>query len=467
MTMTALVRAAALLVSLLSILPCARADALTDHPGRWLGKLTLPSGQVLPIGAEFFTRADGAPWAKIASPDQFVYDVPVKAITHEADDALVLDAGAARMQLRWKVDHFEGEWRQGPTPLPLQLRQVADFPMRVRPQTPQPPFPYREETLAIRSTGGVVLGATLTVPRAPAHPNVVVLVAGSGPQSRHVNNAGHAMFDVLADALARQGLAVLRYDKRGIASSTGDYDGHTLVDLQDDAYAVLQALASRKQFARIGLVGHSEGSQIAAAVAARHPQSVDFLVSLGGVGMSGFDLLLQQDSQWARDHGATPEDLARVMPYVRTYYETVLATADGQPRVAALKAVHAALAPRDQDLIRKLEMNGGTLSPDMAAQAFLPVSLRTDTTRDWSMVRCPVLVLSGSLDHQVPPRDNVDGIVAALKAGGNGKVAASVLPSLNHLFQTARSGAEDEYAQIDETMAPLAMKKIADFARAR
>lgn len=143
--------------------------------------------------------------------------------------------------------------------------------------------------------------------------------------------------------------------------------GHTLADLEDDAYAALRALAARKQFGRIGLVGHSEGSAIAAAVAARHPKAVDFIVSLGGVGMSGLDLELLEDQQWAVDHGAKSEEVKQIMPYVRKYYETVLAISDGEPRVAALGALYAELAPGEQELIKKYHMNEFTLSPDMAA----------------------------------------------------------------------------------------------------
>jgi pimeloyl-ACP methyl ester carboxylesterase len=471
--MTSRLRTAFLSLALLAALPCARADVLQDHPGHWMGDMKLPDGHILKMGAELFTRADGSAWASIASPDQGAYDIPVKAVTKEGNDGVLLDIGFGAMQLTWVRDHFQAEWRQGEDKLPIELRRVDAFPMPARLQTPHAPFPYRDETLAIRSKNGVMLGATLTLPRAGAgaragaKPTVVVVVGGSGPSTRHEEVAGHKLFDVLADHLARGGLAVLRYDKRGVARSTGDYASHTLADLEDDAYAVVEALAKRKQFASIGLAGHSEGSQIAAAVAARHPEAVDFVVSLGGVGLAGIDLMMLQDSQWARDHGATPEQLAQVLPYVRKYYDTVLATPDGEARIAALKAVYAALPQQDQDLVKTLSMNEGTLSPWMAAQPSLPVVLRTDPRQDWSKVRCPVLVLNGSLDHQVPPLEDQAGIVDALQAGGNRRVQASVLPSLNHAFQTARTGREDEYATIDETMAPAAMQKIADFARAQ
>lgn len=460
---TSCLRALALL-ALTALQPISQAGPLQDHPGYWLGDLTLPNDRVLRIGAELFIRADGSAWASIASPDQGVYDLPVKAIQTEPGDAIVLDAEVASLKLTWVQDHFHGEWRQGKKPLQLELRQVAAFPKKARPQTPKPPFPYKEEMLAIRSKDGVVLGATLTVPHAPARPNVVVLVAGSGPQTRHVDVGEHRQFDVLADHLARQGVAVLRYDKRGVARSTGDYYGHTLANLEDDLYAAVQALAARRQFSRIGLVGHSEGAQVAAAVAARHPKAIDFIVSMAGVGLSGFDFMLLQDRQAAKDNGARPEEVERIMRYVRKYYETVLATRDGAPRIAALKAVYSALSPQDQGLITKYKMNEVSLSPEYAANPALRVALVSNPQRDWRNVRCPVLVLNGSLDHQVPAEENAAGILAALKEGGNARVQSEVLPSLNHSFQTARTGAPEESAEIDETMAPAALQKIATFA---
>ena len=460
-------RIVALLIAFMALQPGARAGMLEDHPGYWLGDVTLPDGQLRKMGAEIFVRADGSTWASVAWPEQDVVNIPVKSIKPEPDGVLLLDLGAAQLTLAWRTDHFEGVWIQGQALPPAQMRQVASYPRRPRPQTPHAPFPYRNETVAIRSKDGVTLGATLSIPAAPTRPPVVVLVAGSGPQSRHVDNAGHQLFDVLADHLARQGVAVLRYDKRGIARSTGDYYGHTQPDLADDAYAAVQALAARKQFGAIGLVGHSEGSQVAAAVAARHPVDVRFVVSLAGVGLSGLELMLLQDRQYAIDNGASATDLLRIMPYVRAYYETVLATADGEPRIAALQAVLAARTPDDQALLKQYKINVGTLDPAMAAQPFLPVLLKSDPRKDWWRVRGPVLVLNGVLDHQVPAAENVAGIAEALAAGGNRAVVTALLPSLNHSFQTAQTGKEDEYARIDETMAPVAMQKVADFARKR
>ena len=381
----------------------------------------------------------------------------------DAGGGAVLDISIATLKLTWVGNHFHGEWKQGDSPIQMELRQVADFPRKPRPQTPRAPFPYKNETLAIASTDGVTLGATLSIPTNRSHPNVVVLVHGSGPSTRHEEVVGHRTFDVLADYLARRGVAVLRYDKRGISHSTGNFEEHTAPQLAEDLNAAVQALRARKEFGHVGLIGHSEGSAIAASVAARHPESVDFVVSLAGVGLSGIDAMLLQDRMVATDNGAAPAEAARIMVYVRQYYEALVANLDVGARIAALKALYAGLSAADQALIVKYRMNEGTLSLQWAEKPFLRVVLLADPQSDWRAVRCPVLALNGSVDHQVPPQENLGGIVAALKAGGNTRVTSAVMPSLNHLFQTARTGGEDEYGKIEETMSPLALRRIGTF----
>jgi pimeloyl-ACP methyl ester carboxylesterase len=451
------------LALLLALHSGAHAGVVADHPGYWMGDLKLPDGRVFKSGVELFKRADGSAWASFASPDQGAYDIPVVSIDEKGDSAeLKLPFG--QMELTWIGTHFQAKWTQGGTSFPLELKQVAQFPKKLRPQTPVAPFPYAEEMVAIRSVDGITLGATLSIPKGVAKPNVVILVHGSGPQTRDEENAGHRTFAVLADHLARQGVAVLRYDKRGISRSTGDYVNHTQLQLADDLGAVVKAVKARPQFGRLGLIGHSEGPMIAATVAARQPASVDFLVSLAGVGLPGLDMMLLQDRLLAKDRGASPEEVARLMVYIRHFYEIVIAEIDNQARVAALKAYQDALSADDKALIAKYKMHGGSLSLNMAAQPSLRVMLLADPRADWRAVRCPVLALNGNLDLQVPP-ESLAGIVASLHEGGNKKVDSAVLPFLNHMLQTARTGSETEYGVIEETIAPVALQQITDFAR--
>jgi pimeloyl-ACP methyl ester carboxylesterase len=440
----------------------AFASPLHEHPGLWLGDMKVPGGPTLKMGAALFTRADGSHWASVSSPDQDAYDIPVKSI-QETGDTAKLDLGFAVMRLTWAKDHFQGEWIQGPTPLTFTMQAVATFPKRIRPQTPKGALPYSDQTLAIASTEGVTLGATLSLPKGKLVSSVVILVHGSGPGTRDEDLAGHQPFAVLADYLARDGIAVLRYDKRGIARSTGDYENHTFPQLIDDLNAVVKAMKARKQFTHIGLIGLSEGAHIAAAVATQNPATVKFVVSLAGTGLAGLDMLLLQDSVVARDNGAQPEDVARLMDYVRAYYATILTHTEVPSRLEALKALATQLSPEDKALVEKYKMNEGTLSLQWAEKPFLRALLMSDPQREWRTVQCPVLALNGSLDHQVPAQENLAGIVTALQAGGNRKVESAELPSLNHLFQTAKTGAVDEYGSIEETLAPAMLKRIAQF----
>jgi pimeloyl-ACP methyl ester carboxylesterase len=429
-----------------------------------MGEMKVSDGATLRIGAEIFTRADGKPWASVSSPDQGSYDIPVRGVSEKAG-VLELDFVFAAMQMRWAGDRFESTFLQGGRAMPLTMRKVTDFPARARTQTPKAPFPYEEHLLAIPSAPGVTLGATLTIPKAAPTGSVVVLVHGSGPQTRDVLMFGHRQFTVLADHLARRGIAVLRYDKRGIALSTGDYEKHTLPDLADDLTAVIKVLKARGQFARIGVVAHSEGPEVAARVAAADPLSVDFIVSMAGVGLNGLEAMLAQDRIYARDNGAAAADMDALMAYVRSFYQAVMAHSGAAQRETALKAIIAAQPPELKAMIKNYKMDQGTLSLAWAAKPFLRASLMSDAPAFWRKVRCPVLVLGGSLDHQVPAEENTAGIVAALRAGGNRQVESILLPSLNHAFQTARTGREDEYETIDETLAQVALDRIADFVR--
>ena len=459
-----LLKIALVLSMLLAQSVSASPGLLQEHKGRWMGDMKLPDGVTIKFGAHLFTRADGSHWASVASPDQGAYDIPVRRITPK-DDGVELDFSFATLQMRWTGERFEAVNRQGDAVMPVTLTRVAEFPSRVRAQTPKAPFPYTEQALAIQSAPGVTLGATLALPAGMASGSVVVLVHGSGPQTRDAVNFGHRSFAVLSDYLARRGIAVLRYDKRGIAYSSGDYEQHTLPDLATDLGAIVKALKARKQFTRIGVVAHSEGPEVAARAAAADPQSIDFIVSMAGVGLNGLEALLVQDRVYARDKGASAAQAERLLIYVRKFYETIIAQPETVVREAALKQLLASQSPDQQAMIAKYDMNQGTLSLGWAAKPFLRASLMSDAPAYWRQVRCPVLALNGTLDHQVPATENLAGLVAALRAGGNRHVESAQMAPLNHAFQSATTGREDEYERIEETMAPAAMEAIAAFVR--
>ena len=306
---------------------------------------------------------------------------------------------------------------------------------------------------ALEAGAGVKLrlAGTLTLPKGNGPFPAVVLVAGSGPNTRNEPILGHQLFLVLADHLTRQGIAVLRYDKRGTGQSTGDYAKATTMDFADDVQAAMAYLKTRKDIdpRRIGLIGHSEGGLIVPIVAARDP-STAFIVMMAGPGVNGLDILLEQGRLIAKAMGMTDAKIAESSALRAQLFDIVRTEKDPAAAEVKLRAAFAPLA-KAQAL------------PDSAVEAQIR-QINTEWFRAFfdydpaptlRQVRRPVLAINGSLDLQVPPAQSLPAIRAAL--AGNPDAEVDELPGLNHLFQTAKTGGVGEYAQIEETISPLAL----------
>jgi hypothetical protein len=365
-------------------------------------------------------------------------------------------------------DSLRGEWVQGAGTLPLTMVRGADAGMVVRrPQLPQPPFPYREEQVAVQSVPGVRLAGTLTLPPGDGPHPAVVLVSGSGPQDRDETLLGHKPFLVLADYLTRRGIAVLRLDDRGVGASTGSFAAGTSEDFAQDAAAAVLWLRARPEVAddRVGIVGHSEGGLIAPLVASRTPE-VAFVVLLAGPGIPSAELLVMQGALISRAGGDADAEVQRTSALQREMFAAIAATADS----AALHARMREIGARFQASLTPEERAQGGLS-DGAMNAAINTLispwyrwfLRYDPAPALRATRVPVLAINGSLDLQVPADENLAGIQRALVEGGNRDVTVETLPGLNHLFQTARTGAPSEYAEIEETFSPAALRRIGDW----
>jgi pimeloyl-ACP methyl ester carboxylesterase len=314
---------------------------------------------------------------------------------------------------------------------------------------------------------GVMLAGTLTTPPGAGPFPAAVLISGSGPNDRDETIFGHKPFLLLADTLTRRGVAVLRYDKRGIGHSTGHYAQATSADFAADAAAAVRYLRAQKIVdpKRIGLIGHSEGGLIAPLVASEHPTDIAFVVLLAAPGMTGEKILLAQAALIGKAEGATPAQMAQehalqqaIFTVVKREPNPILAQA--QVRAAVLKAV-AALSPASKakiaDPAAYAQLESRQVSP------WLRFFLTYDPAPALEKTRCPVLALDGSKDLQVPPAEDLALTSEALKSGGNTNVTVQELPNLNHLFQTCDTGSPSEYAKISETMAPSALAIIGDW----
>jgi pimeloyl-ACP methyl ester carboxylesterase len=433
-----------------------------DAQGLWSGAIGGALTVVLDVG-----KTAGGTWeATLSSPSQ-ARSAKVEQFTTDATHLGFMLAGLnASYQATWneQTKAWTGTWTQG-RQAPLNLKRIEPkAAAALQPRRPQEAAiaaataPYASEEVRFAGAG-VQLAGTLFLPKGAGPWPAVVLVHGSGPHTRDEDVMGHKIFQVLADHLARQGIAVLRYDKRGIGSSTGNYENATTLDFADDAQAAAAFLRTRPGIdsRHIGMVGHSEGGLIAPIVAAREPQ-LGFVVMMAGPGVRGELLMVEQLALSAESQGAKADLIDRQRKMHRTLFSTLVAERD--PAQANIKAT-AILEQGERD---------GLSDPGTAAAkanaftspwflAFLGLEPGTAL----QAMRQPVLALNGELDRQVPSGLDLDAIRTAL--ANNPRAMVKELPKLNHLFQTAATGAGEEYAQIEETLAPSALAEISNWIR--
>jgi uncharacterized protein len=361
-----------------------------------------------------------------------------------------------------------------------------------RPQDPQRPFPYQEQRLFFDNphAEGVRLAGTLTVPHGDGPFPAVVLVSGSGPQDRDEALAGHRPFLVLADYLTQRGIAVLRYDDRGAFQSTGDFIAATTQDLASDAQAAVEYLGTRDEIdpAKIGIVGHSEGGLIAPMVAVQSP-AVAFIVLLAGTGIPGEQLMYLQQALILASQGGDATGIAFIRTRTELFFAVLKQGLDADVAEQRLRQIwndylDGKIVPPDLSAAEtepilaelatlsvedKVELTRTTLDPQLKElnRPWWTFFLSYDPATALTQVRVPVLALNGDKDLQVPARENLDAIAAALRQGGNPDFSIVELPNLNHFFQTSTTGAPSEYAVIEETFAPVALDILGDWIVSR
>ncbi len=461
----------AILVALLSW-GCLCSSGSQELPSRqlkgaWQGSLKVPGGGSLRIVFNFVPKPGGGYTATLDSPDQGAKGIPVDSVIL-LDSLLRVQVGSVggKFQGRWVADSIAGTWRQSGLEFPLVIRYVgesAEAPKR--PQEPVKPYPYREEEVSYANTSaGITLAGTLTLPQGPGPFPAVVLITGSGPQDRDEALMGHRPFLVLADYLTRRGIAVLRSDDRGVGKSTGTFATATTVDFAGDVKSAVAYLETRKEIrgSEIGLIGHSEGGIIAPMVAAES-KDIAFIVMMAGTGVTGEELILEQAALISQAMGASDSAVKSQRALSADLYHIVLSGKDSLTIDHELRSLLEKNAPADTTAgkaTREVLINAQIRS---ITSPWFRFFLRYDPRPALRRVTCPVLVINGEKDLQVPPKQNLPEIEAALKEGGNRDYTVKPLPGLNHLFQTAKSGAPSEYATIEETMSPVALSAIGDW----
>jgi fermentation-respiration switch protein FrsA (DUF1100 family) len=435
--------------------------------GFWQGVLKIGPVE-LRIGLNVTAKPDGALTATLDSPDQGAKGMPIDEINvKDAEVKLELKKIEGRYEGKLSDDGKElvGTWKQRGAEYPLTFKRLDMAPVYARPQDPKKPYPYADEEVTFENkNAGVKFTGTLTLPKGKGPFPAVVMITGSGAHDRDEALMGHRPFLVIADHLTRHGVAVLRYDDRGVGGSTGDKMAVTSEDLAGDVQAAVAFLKGRSEIdpKKIGLIGHSEGGLIAPMAAAKS-DDVAFIVLLAGPGLVGEEVLYRQAELFARAGGTDDAKVARKRATQEKTFAIVKREKDDKAARTQIEALlQEETAKLSDDEKKEAERNKGAVEAQvkLVLTPWFRFFLTYDPAPTLLRVKCPVLALNGERDLQVPPKANLDAIKKALKDGGNKDATVKEMPKLNHLFQTCETGALSEYAKIEETFAPAALEEI-------
>ena len=394
--------------------------------GTWSGKLEVQGTKLTIV-----FHLDGEE-PTMDSPDQAALGIPVQIENAGTGNITIkIPALGASYEGLWTGKMIVGTFKQMGLSLPLTLTPEKELK---RPQTPVGPFPYTQEEVSF-SNGDATLAGTLVLPEGYSRKTpVLIMVTGSGQENRDEEIFDHKPFAVIADALARAGIATLRYDDRGVGGSTGEVATATTEDFKDDAIAGIKLL--RERFDKVGVIGHSEGGTIALMLAAEG--QADFIVSLAGMAVSGLETIVKQ-SRVTLTQAGYPED--KVDTFCKAFDE----------------ACHVRLHGGRMPFPDELDL------PDELKQSYQ--SLITQIQTPWMIyflsldmrpllggITCPVLAINGTKDIQVEHESNLGALRSGLPANPKNKIVA--IDGANHLFQHCTTGAVAEYRNIEETIAP-------------
>lgn len=444
-----------------------------DIAGDWYGLLKVPGTSLTVVF--HLKKGDAGYTGTMDSPDQNALGMPIDKV--EFSDHHLLISSAA-LGMKYEGTHnadsskISGTFHQGGMQFPLFLikdRSLIKVVNNARPQDPKD-FPYqREEVVFNNPKGGHQLAGTLTLPANGKASKIVVLITGSGAQNRdeEIVAFNHRPFLVLSDWLTRNGIAVLRYDDRGTAKSTGNFFEATTADFADDVEAAVNYIGSRPDLKKLclGLVGHSEGGIIGPIIAARNKQ-VKFIVLLAGTGVPSVELLRQQNEDVMRA-GGVPDSTIAVNAYIQSVITSTIA---GYPDLALPALKQKISSSFSQGLEPYLKNNDPKAIDEMIAaiaeKALTPWSryfIQFNPADYLSKVKCPVLALNGTLDIQVKAGPNLAGIKSALEKAGNKNFEIAAMPNLNHFFQKAVTGNVNEYSELTETINPEVLNKVSNW----
>lgn len=442
------------------VLLFATSSYAQDILGTWTGELSI---QGYNLKLNFNIEKKGGEYkSTMDSPSQGAFGIPASK-TVFVDSELTVEISSAGISYNGTLvdaNNIKGKFSQAGQSFDLSLKKSsAKDAGPKRPQEPQKPYPYNSTEISFRNEkDDITLKGTLTTPKEGEDFPAVVLVTGSGPQNRDEELFGHKPFLVISDFLTKAGVAVLRYDERGVGESEGDYEKATPQILATDTEAAIEFLRNQDNIDedKIGIIGHSEGGVIAPGVASKD-DDLAFIVMLAGPVISGKDLLLLQKYKLDSAAGAPKSVLDKNNEIFGAAHDIV--------RDRSLNGKEL-----EEALNKHFEKSYGDALPkkqrDEIVRQFTTVSMREiiciKPYEYIKEVEIPMLALFGSKDLQVPATENI-ALLRELKKEHDLDVEIKEFANLNHLFQECETGMIQEYGKIEQTIAPQVLNYIKDW----
>ena len=410
--------------------------AANAQEGRWKGELEIQATK-LPLVFQFLNGK-----CTLDSPKQNVHGIEAEWTPDgNGEVKIYIPMLGASYSGKMEGCEIKGKFRQLFTDFPLNLVKMS----LNRPQTPVAPFPYSTEEVKFKN-GDVELNGTLTLPANSSKDiPVLLMVTGSGPQNRDEELVEHKPFAVIADAFARNGIATLRYDDRFFDDKSKDFSDFTTYDFKDDACAGVEFL--RRRFSHVGVLGHSDGGTVALMLAAEG--KIDFVVSLAGVGGSGKENLVLQNKAMLIGYGISSDDADKYCEVLRVVFDK-MAKGESLDDLAIPNTLPQGL----QDNLMSLRVQSKI--------PYISTLLSIDLEKSLEKIKCPVLALNGTRDMQVDCKYNLGALEKGLV---NCKHKIKALDELNHMFQHCKTGAVEEYEEIEETISPEALEEMIGFIK--
>ncbi|MPM07316.1 hypothetical protein SDC9_53622 [bioreactor metagenome] len=406
-------------------------------------------------------------------PQQMIVDFKNMKI-HTDNDSIIVDIAAFKASYKAvrQRDSLHGYWSQSGLDIPLNMGLTPEdkaFRMN-RPQTPQPPYPYVcKDVTFLNKKAKIHLAGTLTIPDTTNVWPVVVLVSGSGPQDRDEEVLKHRPFLIIADYFTRNGIAVLRYDDRGVGKSEGKFSEATTADLSTDAGSAVTFLKTLPYINKkeIGMLGHSEGGIIVLMQASEN-KSLRFIISMAGVSVPCSQLLVMQNDKIMEGYGAGEEVRDFYWNFNTALYDLILSEKNPDSlRKQALKVFEESSAALTDDQKKEYGLNEGYVNMAIMqlSSPWMKYFLSIIPSNYIKKIKTNVLAINGSLDVQVPADANIEAFNTYFVQQSGIYKETHVFPGLNHLFQPCKTGMTTEYAMTETTIDPQVLEYMVSWIK--